>query len=347
MSDLAVSLIVAALGSLLTYLAAFARGRIQARRLNRKFPVAGRFVTSYEDTVDGEAQTKWAMSELRQDGRRIEGETTEREEGRVWRLAGTLEPGGFIHGVYGARDPHDSGTGTFFLRIDPATNDLRGLWAGYDSVDGDLDGGRYIFKRCGAARVRPATSADFAAVCTLMGEALGELYVEPEALKSAIAEGGTATCVVAETDAGSLAGACTSSLVDRSSFAQFLPVGQEHLADEVRVLRHSPRVLLIRSIAVDKRHRGRGVAVDLMRASMDWGTKNGATAAVTFAWTSTEGCHLESALQATGFTRDFEIEDFWLADSQANDYQCPTCGHECHCSAAIFQRRLEPAAVGA
>jgi hypothetical protein len=116
MNDLVISFVIAGLGSLATFLAGFAARKARDRRHRKKYPVAGRFVTEYEDQTAGGIVIRKATTELKQRGRDVSGITVDIVGGRAWELKGTIETGGFLHGVYKAEDPHDSGQGTFFLK---------------------------------------------------------------------------------------------------------------------------------------------------------------------------------------------------------------------------------------
>jgi len=339
------SLLLGAIGAVLTYGGAKLRQRLADHRLRRQFPVSGRFVSEYEDRSGGAVVTTKALTTLRQKGREVIGETRDLKDGRAWQLRGTVEQGGLLHGVYEAVDPHDTGTGTFFLKVEGLDGDMHGLWAGYDSVNGDIAGGRYDFRRCPNVTVRTAVLEDAARVCGLLGDALGDAYVSIETVKAAIAPDATSTCMVAVDGGGQLIGAATLYLVGRSSIGSFLPVGQESLGDDLRVLRFHENVGLLGAIAVRATHRGRGVATELTIAGAEWCASRRATAMLTFAWSSPEGCHLAGVLGATQFERVLEIENFWTEDSKQKRYTCPTCGPVCSCSVVVFTRSLDGATM--
>ncbi|WP_026909793.1 GNAT family N-acetyltransferase [Patulibacter minatonensis] len=339
--DLATSLGVAGIAAVIGGGAARARKALQAHRLNKRYRLTGRYWTLYDDTEAGVVSGHYGISELRQRGTRITGSTLEDGE-RSWSLVGTLEPGGFIHGIYGAADPHDRGQGTFFLDVKGTAGDLIGMWAGFDSHDNGLDQGRYVFRRVMAESIRRATSDDADAVCALLGSALGDAYVTLDDV-IALAHDPDTICLVARDARGRLIGALTAALIPGSELSTHAPAGQERAVNGLPGVRHVRNTVLVKNVAVIPKARGRGTASSLIEHAMEWATTKGARAAVAFGWHSAEGgCHIAGAMSATGFAEIRRIPDFWTADSEQHEYDCPACGHPCRCSAWIFARRLEP-----
>jgi GNAT superfamily N-acetyltransferase len=341
MNSILASLLLAAIGAALTYLGSGLRRGLRDRRLRHKFPVGGRFVSEYEDRSGGSIVKTKALSALRQKGRQVTGTTTDLKDGRAWALRGTIEPGGFLHGVYEASDPHDSGIGTFFLKVEGIDGDMHGLWGGYDSVNADITGGSYTFRRCPEVTVKPASADDAARVCGLLGDALGDFYVDVSTVRQAIVDDENATCLVAVDSANHLIGAATLHLVDRSTIARFIPVGQQAICDRLHVLRFHERVGLLRAIAVRASYRDRGVGTELTTAGANWCAAKGATAMLAFGWSSPQGCHIAGVMDATQFEQVAELENYWTEDSKAKHYLCPACGPICSCSAVVYSKALD------
>jgi GNAT superfamily N-acetyltransferase len=334
------SLLFAAIASLLTYAATRVRRHLNDRRLRRKYPVAGQFITEYEDHAGSRHTTAKAWTALRQKGQEVTGYTRELDSGRTWTLRGRVESG-FLNGVYEADDPHDGGVGTFFLKVDGTEGDMEGLWAGYDSVNGKIDGGYYRFRRYPNVAVRPAHITEASQVCALLGDALGELCVDVEAVRETISEKSDATCLVAAGADGQIVGAATFYILNRISFTRFLPLGQGDLPERLRVFRFNESVGLLRSIAVRPAYRGRGTATELTRTGIAWCTEKGATALLAVAWSPPDGCRLAGVMAVTQFEQVTTVANYWTADSKVKDYACPVCGDVCTCSAVIFGRSLD------
>lgn len=339
MRDVAISLAIAGLGSLATYCIAVASRRIRDWQLRRKFPVAGRFLTEYGDEIEGVEVMQKATSTLEQHGREVTGKTVDLDGDRGWLLKGTIETGGFLHGFYRAEDPNDPGKGTFFLKIEGSHADMQGLWAGFDPMSSGIEGGRYEFKRIPKSTIQVAADADAASVCALLGDALGELYVDLDDVRATIdPDNPNATCLVAADAEGRLIGALTAAVLPRGSIAEVLPIGQAGAVDEISSLRFHERLCVIRSIAVVPGWRGRGIGSQLVREGLDWCDERGATAAVSFGWKSSGGCHIAGVMATTGFESTLEIPNFWTDDSRRKGYSCPECGSVCECTAVVFRR---------
>lgn len=342
MLDIVDSLLLAGIASLITLTAGVVSRRIRDKRLGRRYPVAGRFVTEYDDTADGEKITRKGFTILKQRGRHITGETIDLQEGRSWILSGTVEPGGFVHGIYGAEDPHDTGTGTFFLKIGGRGGDLTGLWAGYDSVNGGIDGGKYVFRRSPDVTIREAVSDDAQRVCALLGQALGELYIDLDAIRRIIAEDETtSTCFVAVSPTNQLLGAVTTAVIAHDELASAFPIGHDDLPERLLVAKFNEQIGIVKSIAVDPKSRSRGIATQLVDRSLEWQASRGATASICVGWKSDDGCHIAGVMEVTGFDPAEDISAFWLEESKREGYLCPACGHECHCGAIIFSRSVD------
>lgn len=341
MSDIIASLILGAIGAGLGFTIQVARHRIQNARLRKRYPVAGRFVTEFEDIEDDQRIVRRALSTIEQDGKTLRGETVNLEDGRSWWLRATIEDGGIVHGIYGATDPHDTGTGTLFLEVDGMRGDMTGMWGGYDSVNRRIEGGRYTFRRSPVKFVRPARSTEASQVLALLGDALGDRYIELESIEKKISSSPDSTCLVATGESGGILGAITASLLSPDTFREHLPVGQEALLNrELRRLRYHGNVGHLEGIAVSDSCRQRGVASQLVEAALDWFEDSGATVVVSFGWSSNGRPHVAGVFDGHGFEQVAEIGNFWSEDAQAKGYDCPSCGTGCRCSAVIYAKSL-------
>jgi GNAT superfamily N-acetyltransferase len=336
MSQFAAEVLVAAGAAALTLIVARIRRFISDRRLQRKYDVSGRFITKYVDKVVDEDVTSKAPAVLTQKGRTVSGDTTDLD-GRTWQLQGTIEDG-FLNGVYRARDPSDPGRGTFFLQV--SRGDMTGVWSGWDSANRNLGGGNYEFRRALDSWVRSAQIGELASICALLGDALGDFYVDVETVRESMTDTEKATCLVAAGQDAGLWGASTYYLVNRDSFVRFLPLGQEPLAEALQVFRFNDSVGLLRSLAVRPERRDRGIATQLVRKGISWSEQRGATAMLTVAWTPPEGCHLLGIMKAEKFDAVMQIDNYWTEDSKQKRYDCPVCGPVCVCSATIFRKSL-------
>ena len=134
-----IGLLGAAIVSFITYIYEFIKNKL----VEKKFPLSGKYITNYEDIVDGKRVVTTALAELKQKGNKIKGKTWFKD--RTWVLNGTIMDTGNIYGVYYSESPWDRGIGEFFLSID-MDRKMFGLWSGYDSANDIITSGKYTFK---------------------------------------------------------------------------------------------------------------------------------------------------------------------------------------------------------
>ncbi len=340
MDDTVAALIVPLAAAVVGATASWGIRVVTNRRLRHKYPLGGRFVTEYEDLVEGQRVTKKGVCELGWKGRDVRGNDTNVQEGRSWSLNGRVDRGGYLGGRYRAVDPYDSSTGTFFLQREGNMGDMLGLWAGYDSANRVVVSGSYKFYRSPDATVRAARLDEARRVVSLLGEALGECYVDLAAVQEAIAPDSRSACLVVVDRENRLLGAVTYYLVSKESICRFLPNGQDDIAERLRLLWCNHAVGLLRSIAVAPSYRGRGVATQLTEAGLKWCASEGATAMLAFAWDPPAGSQFAGVLKHSGFCPVMTIDNYWTNDSAAKGYDCPACGAVCHCGAVVYSRAL-------
>lgn len=336
--DLVNSIAIAGLGALLTFALGYGYRRHRDRRLRMRYPVSGRFATIYDDRDGDVTLSARAHTVLRQKGREVSGETIDLSTTRRWILKGEVRPGGIVHGFYSSEDPHDAGLGTFVFTVDGRGGDLDGLWAGYDSVNKEVSGGRYILRRCPDVKISAIQSTDITTVVALLGEALGERYIEPDDVSQIMADPTRGACLVARTPDGDILGAAITSMLGLADLPARLPVGQDDLPRRLGALRYHSSIGLLDALATVPTVRGRGLGTELVNECVRHWRAHGATAALSFGWKSPAGCHIKGVLESCGFRAQFEVEDFWLEDSRLHHYSCPSCGSTCRCSAVVFIR---------
>lgn len=120
MAEIAIPIVLAGIGSAITFALQYARRLIREYRLRKQYPVAGTFATTYDDIANGEFVTQKAFTRLHQRGDFVWGVTSEFNSGRRWKLEGQITRDGFLRGSYSAEDPYDKGSGTLFLKVDGA-----------------------------------------------------------------------------------------------------------------------------------------------------------------------------------------------------------------------------------
>jgi GNAT superfamily N-acetyltransferase len=331
-------LLLTAIGSFIAFGVARARTGLRDHRLQRLYPVGGRFYTCFEDHEEGATVWRKAVVELRQRGRGITGTATNLDGERRWAVEATVSRTGHVSGTYTASNPHDTGNGSLFLSIDEQ-GDMSGLWAGYDSVNKDITSGQWIFRKRPSISIAMATPDDVAEVVALLGGSLGALYIDRGHIEELVA--GAGACLTARAFDGQLVGAVSTSVVAPDELAELFPIGQAELLDgPLSNLKYHSQVGIIESIAVDPTCRGRGVGTELVEAVEEWLRDQSATSTLSFGWKTSSGCHVGGVLDASGFSRVLEVSGFWTIDSATHGYSCPEDGNPCHCSAIIFTHPL-------
>lgn len=300
-------------------------------QLRRKFPVAGQYVTQFEDE-DGEGRkvVATAPATLSQRGHKISGSTM--LDGREWILSGDLSTNGYIHGIYYAADPIDKGIGNWFLRV---RNDRRmdGLWSGFDSVNGIITSGRYLFTPLlRGFTIRTANAADTLSILRIADDQLGTGYVDHESVASV--EGTCGFSLVAELD-GEVVGFAFCLRLDRDEAAKMTRQSAP------RYLRYADTVGVIKTVAVTKRLQGRGVGSALAQASIERFRAEGTRALFSIAWKTDSGINIAGVLEGQGFSQVAEIPGYWREDSLDSSFECPECGTPpCECAAVIYSHVL-------
>ncbi len=309
---------------------------VVARRLNewllqRRFPVAGNYITKFEDEENGRHYVATAPATLEQRGRRVTGTTVMGD--REWILQGELSESGFIHGVYVAKDPVDRGVGNFFLRIHN-NRQMVGLWSGYDSVNDSITSGRYSFyPQTDDVTTRAGEPSDLLAVLRIADEQLGEGYVSESDLRRTD-ESDRSFTHVAELD-GRIVG-----------FAVGLVRGSGEVGELMRVplprhLALADRVGVVKTVAVAPGYHGRGIGTRLADACLDEFRARGVQAVCSVAWKRGETVNIKGVLERRGFVGFAEVPDYWTQDSVRDGFRCPECGEPpCRCAAVMFSQVL-------
>lgn len=317
---------------------------ISQRRVHRQFPIAGRYITRYEDEVDGARVVQKAVADITQNGFQLKGTTTNFSENRTWHFRLTIEKSRFIHGVYGPNDPRDSSTGVIFLELQP-NGSLEGIWSGHDSRNQRVEGGKYWFVRAIDFNIVPLTRGehDIRQALDILRSNLGERYVSHEDLEKYISDGNAAVikriALVAKNRKNQeIIGVLLVEVVTNDRL-------EASLLESYQSIRHEPYMYqlrnqttgLIKSIAVDSQARGSGVATELVKTAMQDLNRRGVKSFYSIGWVTEEkGCHVQGVLESLGFECVQKFERFWYTDSRKNGYDCPTCGHPCKCSALLF-----------
>jgi len=321
-------IIVAILGGLVVWAATTLKRRISNQMDRRRFPVAGEYISQFEDETDGEKVWVSAPAKFKQHGLDIVGST---EVGnKKWRLSGTIDPkGGYISGVYKAENPYDRGVGNFFLMIQP-NNDLLGLWSGYDSFNEKISAGGYRFYKVASAKIRKVSKETAASCMTIAESQLGKDYIPEKDFLD------TNFYPVYSMANGDVSGFAIGKIIEQQDFMNQYPKIAEKMPN---ALPWADRVGVVSSVAVRQDYQRRGVGYALVRNVLQYFDNQNISLAVMLGWAASDGVHIAGIARALGFTEKATIPEYWHDDSLSKGYQCPVCGNPpCHCSAVLYVR---------
>lgn len=173
------------------------------------------------------------------------------------------------------------------------------------------------------------TSDHFFAVVTLANQIHGDNYVNESSLESMQRQGvknSINASFVALNHAGAVIGYRLSFAAGQwqtdkwCSEAQW-PVSIEHMA-------------YFKSVGVDTKARGQGVASALLRQSVIALKQQGARAGLAHIWRESPGNAAQAYFSQAGGKLLKVHPDRWRHLSETAGYHCPVCGALCHCSAA-------------
>lgn len=187
--------------------------------------------------------------------------------------------------------------------------------------------------------IRPAQMEDGDAVLELFDRELGEGYIDRQTIERSITEPESAICLVATNPTDGIVGASSMLLLDRDDLRSHIPHDQRDLIDRLGFT-ELERIGYRQGLAIKPEYRGGDLADRMVEKGYYAFRRREATAILSIAWKSPEGCLVASLLERHEFERLEEIERFWFEDSQLYGYSCPNCGRPCSCSALIYLRRL-------
>jgi len=330
-----IGLLAAAFVGVVSYI----RTLIVNKLAEKKFPVAGEYLTKFEDEVDGVKVESTAPAILTQKGNRLNGYTFMPEDDRKWILQGEITNNGHVYGIYYAEDPIDKGIGNFFLKVDNKRN-MFGLWSGYDSVNGKITSGKYVFH---------PFQRDFAIfniakehipqILDISDDELGKDYINFDILERVINDSDNYICKLAynQNDA-KIIGFCLCFIMTPQDIPQIIKLPESQIP---RALMYSDRIGVIKTVAVNKKCQGAGVGKRLIEDCYNELRKRQVQSMCSVAWSNNEKINVHSILSALGFRKLIEIPNYWSEDSLENGYMCPACGMPpCRCSAIIYTQSV-------
>ena len=305
-SGLPANVISGLAGAFLVWLVLAAVNYVKAQQQQKRFPIQGRYLSRYEDIVDGKKVIQKAPTTLIQKGLQLVGTTTNFSEQRTWQMRMTIEQSRFIHGIYGPENPRDKSSGVIFLEIQP-DGSLQGIWAGYDSKNQRVEGGKYWFIRAVDFEITSLGKDDHRTTQALdsLRSELGERYISRDQFETYLRVDPKLShkvALVAQHKAThKVLGVLLAEIVDEQALRlSFL--GSYDLAvknPEVYRLRNQTTAL-IKSIVADEQFRDNGIGTQLVKHAIQLLEKKGAKGFYSFAWISKQnGCHMQGIFRVT------------------------------------------------
>lgn len=319
------NLLTAAIGGVVTLASGVAVRKFRRYKLESKYPIAGNYISEYEDVVDGEKIVVKAPVQLIQTGLRINGST--KFDGRTWILNGEISEHGHLFGMYHAESIHDKGIGNFFLEMQ-INGDMEGLWSGYDSVNRVITSGRYSFHRQPKFVIEKIEKMHIPAVLSIAEKQLGEAYINVGDLLS---NGNIASYAAVS---GKIVGFCTGKKVTLQKIYDSIPQLKEMKLKQLEAVEN---LGMVASVATDPSYSGKGIGTELVVHCIKELKRMGLNVLVMTGWKSEKGIHIGSIAKNHGFVPILEVQDFWKEDSIKSGYSCPSCGKPpCRCSAVVY-----------
>ena len=309
----------------------------RARSIEKRFPVAGRYLAHYVDK--GVKYTE--LLSLRQRGRKVSGEKIVSTEAggdrRKWLFDAEVKEQGYLQGGYIPESPFDKGFGGYFLRF-LRDGDLLGYWFGKDAEETGIQFGEYRFRKQPDFTIGAIHANDVSEVLQIAEQQLGDAYLEASSLK----QSGKNVALCTRVD-DCVIGFATGKLLETSDFLgkleERVSADSQKAKQLTRRLDGEHEIGFVASAAVKPEYAGRGLGAELIGRTITALEDLGANVLVATAWRSNAGVQAGSILEYRGFRKLFEIEKYWEKDSLQHQYSCPTCGAPpCQCSAVVYIR---------
>jgi GNAT superfamily N-acetyltransferase len=367
----AVENVVVGVGAaLLVGLAVRAKDLARDKYLERQYPIAGEYVTTWEQEVDGESITESAVATLSQRGRDVVGRSEMPGSDIEWKFEGEVSETGYLNGIYYSTNPHSTSIGNFFFHIHH-DGELEGLWSGYQERNDRLNSGRYRFVPVlDAYEVRPVDRGHVPAVVDIAEQQLGSKDRSGEWFGSVLDDDGPGFAHVARMDtefqsgtslAGNLTstflgetseiresgpgdpvasealGFCVGRVLEQAEFEEYIRLPESELSG---ALRQAESVGVVDAVAVKEGFEKRGIGTTLLGECIDECVDRGATALFAVGWETDEGVNVRGLMNYFGFRELTRVEGCWAdPDATGDDPPCETCGESpCTCTAVVYTR---------
>lgn len=306
---------------------------IKNKNVERRYPIKGDYITVFEDKEDDKIVNTTALARLKQNGKKIVGDTW-LSSNRKWILEGTLTDKGHLHGVYYAEDPLDEGVGNFFLKVS-RDRSMIGLWSGYDSVNGIINSGKYLFTPI----IKEYTVANMetkhiSQVLSIADDELGKKYLDVSEISTYISEPDKYICKVVFDESGAVLGFCINKILTTDELVEYLKLEQYQLPNYIK---YAQKVGVIKTVAIKEKIQKHGIGYELLKCAYKDIVDSGVQGICSVAWKNGDKINIGSILLNFGFRQHYEIKNYWAKDSEEQQFSCPVCGDPpCKCSAVMY-----------
>lgn len=331
LTDILQEVVTGAIGGSIVAAVALARTIYQQKKVEAQFPLAGKYISFYEDIIDGQTTVIRSVSNISQKGKTVKLSTVNDEDDRSWSLEGTILPGGHISGVYSADDIYDEGVGSFYLKI--TKNRLDGMWNGYDNDNKKTSGGRYWFKKMHDVTIKPYQRDYLNDILHTSANAFGYGYIEADNIKV----DDKRFTVVAEVG-GEFAGFCLGYIEEANNLPQLIRAELGVLPDDVALADRNGTLGIIKSVVIRKKFRGHGIGTAILQ-SAETELKNRDTECILVpAWKIGETTNMRNILLSNDYREWVESPDYWKTECDQEKFQCVGRSKDCRCSVVFYRK---------
>ena len=364
--NIVIGVAAAAIVGLLTY----SKNKAADKIVEKRFPIEGDYITTFEDNQGGNRVTRKAPAELTQSGKSIQGTTWLPDANtKEWIIQGEIhEDYKYINGVYHANNPRDEGVGNFFLYIN-SDGSMKGLWSGYDDENDRINSGKYLFQpEVDSFSIRNLAKSDIPAVVGILDRQIGRDYISVDLFQQSIKPESDLFTLTAVSEDESLSilhriarvlfpnsqpskinsskllqsqdtdilGFCIGALYDQEALTDYLNISTAELPEAFKV---SDKIGVVRTVAVKEELHGQGIGTELVKKCIEQCVSDNATVLCSVGWKEGGSVNIGGIMNHFGFSEEIEIEEYWYEESIDRGYLCESCGEPpCTCSAVLFAR---------
>jgi ribosomal protein S18 acetylase RimI-like enzyme len=328
-------ILVGLLSGFIVWLLSNAKQFIKNKKLEKLYPIAGEYITEYEDEINGKVVICSAPATIHQNGQKIHGETIFGGN-RKWVVEGEISRNGHLYGIYYANNPHDKSVGNFFLYINP-DDSMDGLWGGYDSSNRKINYGKYIFHPvCKDFMPSKLSEKYLPAVIAISDRLLGKNYLTIDMLRISVSDNEDKHFGYIAVKNNEVIGFCLHSVFTNEEFKKTVLIPEEEIP---KAINYSPIIGLLQTIAVKKQYQKQGIGTALVKQCISDLEEKSTPVITAVGWRSTKGVNIEGVLLNLGFVKMKEVKDYWKEDSLEKKYKCHDCGDPpCTCEAVIYAK---------